>query len=255
MEDNADFREFMKNQLSDEYNVFTAANGREALDLLEKHEIRIIVSDVMMDGMDGLELCRKVKSNLTTSHIPVILLTAKALAEDEMLGFECGADEYVTKPFNMPILRRRISKIIADSLRSQQKFKEKLDVNPSEVTITSLDEQFLSNAIRCVETNMASPDFSVETMSSMLGVHRTQLYKKLVNLTGKTPVEFIRLIRLKRAAQYLAKSQMFISEIAYMVGFGSPKIFSRHFKDEFGMSPRDFQNEHSGTGDRLETES
>lgn len=255
VEDNADFREFMKNQLSDEYNVFTAANGREALDLLEKHEIRIIVSDVMMDGMDGLELCRKVKSNLTTSHIPVILLTAKALAEDEMLGFECGADEYVTKPFNMPILRRRISKIIADSLRSQQKFKEKLDVNPSEVTITSLDEQFLSNAIRCVETNMASPDFSVETMSSMLGVHRTQLYKKLVNLTGKTPVEFIRLIRLKRAAQYLAKSQMFISEIAYMVGFGSPKIFSRHFKDEFGMSPRDFQNEHSGTGDRPETES
>lgn len=246
VEDNADFREFMKNQLSDEYRIFMASNGAEALEVLDKQEIRVIVSDVMMDGMDGLELCRKVKSNLATSHIPVILLTAKALAEDEMMGFDCGADEYITKPFNMSILRHRIKKLIDDSIKSQKKFKEKLDVNLSELTITSLDEQFLSNAIKCVEDNMSSADFSVETMSSLLGVHRTQLYKKLINLTGKSPVEFIRLIRLKRAAQYLAKSQMFISEIAYTVGFSSPKLFTKHFKDEFGMSPRDYQNECSG---------
>lgn len=247
VEDNTDFLEFMKDQLSGTYRVTTATNGAEALNILEKQDVNIIISDIMMDGIDGLELCRRVKSDLSTSHIPVILLTAKALAEDEMRGFECGADDYITKPFNMSILFHRIKKILSESIKSQKRFKEKLDVNPSEVTITSLDEQFLSNAINCVEANMASPDFSVETMSSMLGVHRTQLYKKLVNLTGKTPVEFIRLIRLKRAAQYLAKSQMFISEIAYTVGFGSPKIFSKHFKDEFGMSPRDFQNEHSGT--------
>lgn len=246
VEDNADFREFMKNQLSDEYNVFTATNGEGALEVLDRQEIRIIISDIMMDGMDGLELCRKVKSNLTTSHIPVILLTAKALAEDEIRGLECGADEYVTKPFNMTVLRRRIRKIIDDSIQSQMKFREGIDVNPSEITITSLDEQFLSNAIRCVEDNMSSSDFSVETMSSLLGVHRTQLYKKLVSITGKTPAEFIRLIRLKRAAQYLAKSQMFISEIAYTVGFSSPKLFTKHFKDEFGMSPREYQKEHSG---------
>lgn len=248
VEDNSDFRQYMKDQLEGEYNVFTAINGIEALERLEENEIRIIVSDIMMDGMDGLELCRKVKSNLTTSHIPVILLTAKALPEDEIRGLECGADEYVTKPFNMNLLKRRIRKLLDDSMKSQRKFKEKLDVNPSEITITSLDEQFLSSAIKCVEENMASPDFSVETMSGMLGVHRTQLYKKLISLTGKAPADFIRLIRLKRAAQYLAKSQMFVSEIAYTVGFSSPKLFTKHFKEEFGVSPRDYQNKYSGSG-------
>ena len=161
-----------------------------------------------------------------------------------MRGFECGADEYITKPFNMSILRHRIKKLMDESVKSHLKFKEKVEVNPSEITITSLDEQFLSNAIRCVEENMGKSGFSVETMSSLMGVHRTQLYKKLMNLTGKTPAEFIRLIRLKRAAQYLAKSQMFVSEIAYTVGFNSPKLFTKHFKEEFGMSPRDYQNEH-----------
>lgn len=245
VEDNADFREFMKTQLSDEYKVFTAVNGEDALKILEKQEVRIIISDIMMDGMDGLELCRKVKNDLTISHIPIILLTAKALAEDEILGLECGADDYITKPFNMSVLRRRIKKIIDDSLKSQKKFKDEFDVKPSEITITSLDEQFLSNSIKCVEDNMSGSDFSVEAMSSILGIHRTQLYKKLVSLTGKTPVEFIRLIRLKRAAQYLIKSQMFISEIAYLVGFNSPKLFTKHFKEEFGMSPRDYQKKFS----------
>lgn len=248
VEDNPDFIEYLREQLSADYNVYTASNGIEALKVLDNHEINIIISDIMMDGMDGLELCRKVKTNLTTSHIPVILLTAKALPEDEVRGIECGADAYITKPFNMQLLRRRVGKLLDDSMKYQLKFKEKLDVNPSEITITSLDERFLSAAIKCVEDNMASPDFSVETMSGMLGVHRTQLYKKLMNLTGKSPADFIRIIRLKRAAQYLAKSQMFVSEIAYTVGFNSPKLFAKHFKEEFGVSPRDYQNKSSDPG-------
>ncbi len=241
VEDNADFREFVGGQLADAFQVFTAEEGRSALAILGKEDIDLIISDIMMEGMDGLELCKAVKTNLATSHIPIILLTAKALAEDEVRGLELGADDYVTKPFHMRILRLRIQKLLDAHRQAQRTFSEKLEVNPSEITITSLDEQFLSKAIRLTEENMADADFSVEKLSSLLGMHRTHLYKKLLSITGKTPIEFIRTIRLKRAAQYLIQSQLYVSEIAYQVGFNSPKLFSRQFKEAFGMTPREYQ--------------
>ena len=244
VEDNADFREFVGGQLSDSFKVFTAVDGRSALQVLEKEDIDLIISDIMMEGMDGLALCKAVKTNLATSHIPIILLTAKALAEDEVRGLELGADDYVTKPFHMRILRLRIQKLLDAHLQAQRTFSEKLEVKPSEITITSLDEQFLAKAIRLTEESMADADFSVEKLSSLLGMHRTHLYKKLLSITGKTPLEFIRTIRLKRAAQYLLQSQLYVSEIAYQVGFNSPKLFSRQFKDTFGMTPREYQQNH-----------
>lgn len=241
VEDNADFREFVGGQLADSFKVFTATDGRSALKVLEKEDIDLIISDIMMEGMDGLELCKAVKTNLATSHIPIILLTAKALAEDEVRGLELGADDYVTKPFHMRILRLRIQKLLDAHKQAQRTFSEKLEINPSEITITSLDEQFLAKAIRLTEENMADADFSVEKLSSLLAMHRTHLYKKLLSITGKTPLEFIRTIRLKRAAQYLLQSQLYVSEIAYQVGFNSPKLFSRQFKEAFGMTPREYQ--------------
>ena len=244
VEDNADFRNFVAGQLSGPFVVHTAVDGRSALQILEKEDIDLIISDIMMEGMDGLELCKRVKSDLNTSHIPFILLTAKALAEDEIRGLELGADDYVTKPFHMRILLLRIRKLLDARRQAQRKFQDKLDVAPSEITITSLDEQFLAKAIRLTEENMADPDFSVEKLSALVGMHRTHLYKKLLSITGKTPLDFIRTIRLKRAAQYLLQSQMYVSEIAYQVGFNSPKIFSRHFKEAFGMTPREYQREH-----------
>ncbi len=253
VEDNADFRDFVSGQLSDSFTVLTAEDGRSALKVLAKEDVDLIISDIMMEGMDGLELCKAVKSNINTSHIPFILLTAKALAEDEVLGLEYGADDYVTKPFHMRILRLRIQKLLDAHIMAQQTFREKLEVNPSEITITSLDEKFLEKAIRLTEDNMADTTFSVEKLSSILGMHRTHLYKKLLSITGKTPVEFIRTIRLKRAAQYLLKSQLYISEIAYEVGFNSPKLFSRHFRSEFGMTPREYQRKH-GIGPSSEEE-
>lgn len=243
VEDNDEFLEFMRNQLSNEYNVLTASNGIEAKKILNSSEVNIIISDVMMDGMNGLDLCKEIKTDLNTSHIPFILLTAKAMVEDEIQGFECGADEYITKPFNLELLRHRIKKLFDENLRSHKKFKEKLDIKPSEITITSLDEQFLANAIKSVENNIDNPDFSVEMLSSSLGIHRTYLYKKISSLTGESPIEFIRLIRLKRAAQYLVKSQLYISEIAYKVGYNSPRLFSQHFKEKFGMLPREYQKQ------------
>jgi len=241
VEDNEDFRDFLKGQLSDEFQVYTASDGKEGLQVLEQVEVDVIISDIMMEGMDGLELCKAVKTNLATSHIPFILLTAKALADDEIRGLKVGADEYITKPFHMQILRLRIRKLLEAHLQSQRRFSEKLEVSPSEITITPLDKQFMEKAIRMTEENMTDEDFSVEKLSSLLGMHRAHLYKKLMSLTGKTPLEFIRIIRLKRGAQYLIQSQLYISEIAYRVGYNSPKLFSRHFRSEFGMTPREYQ--------------
>lgn len=240
VEDNQDFIDFMAQTLATDYNVLKAYNGKEALDVLTNETVDIIISDVMMDQMDGLELCQTVKSDLRTSHIPVILLTAKSLVEDEMKGLESGADDYITKPFSMPLLRQKIAKLIDETRRSRDKFRRIPDIAPSEITITPLDEQFLSDTIKIVEENMANPDFSVESLSSMLGMSRTHLYRKLSGITGKTPIEFIRLLRLKRAAQYLAQSQMYISEIAYKVGFNNPRLLSRYFKEEYNMTPREY---------------
>lgn len=240
VEDNPDFINYMALTLSGSFNVLKSANGKEAMQILCNENVDIIISDVMMEQMDGLELCHAVKSDIRTSHIPFVLLTARSLAEDEMKGLESGADDYVTKPFSMPILLQRISKLLDDSRRSRDRFRRVPDIAPSEVTITPLDEQFLSEAIRVVEENMSNPDFSVEMLSSSLGMHRTHLYKKLSCITGKTPIEFIRLIRLKRALQYLGKSQMYISEIAYKVGFNNPRLLSKYFKEEFNMTPREY---------------
>lgn len=241
VEDNSDFRYFMKEQLSEDYSVRVAENGKKALEILEDESIDVVISDIMMEEMDGLQLCKNIKTTLATSHIPVILLTAKTLAEDEIRGFELGADDYVTKPFHLQILKHRIRKLLEDRTLHQKQFQNYPDISPSEITITSLDEEFLSRAVHVTEENMSDPDFSVEKLSIRLGIHRTHLYKKILSLTGKTPMEFIRLIRMKRAAQYLEKSQRYVSEIAYMVGFNSPKIFARHFKEEFGMTPTEYQ--------------
>lgn len=246
VEDNEEFLDFLHQSLSEEYHVLKASNGEDALTILKGSSVvDIVISDVMMDKMDGFELCGRIKTDLQFSHIPVILLTAKSMVEDEIQGLEVGADDYITKPFNLSVLRLRIQSILKSQGRYRKMFKNKVDISPSEITITSLDEQFLSKALAIVEDNIANSDFSVEDLSSALGIHRAHLYRKLSGITGKTPIEFIRLIRLKRAKQYLNQSQMYISEIAYAVGFNSPKLFTKYFKEEFGMSPRDYQCAHS----------
>lgn len=240
VEDNPDFLAYMSKTLSDKYRILQAHHGKEALEILKNNSVDIIISDVMMSEMDGLVLCKTVKNNIETSHIPIILLTAKVLEEDELKGLEMGADDYITKPFNLSILRHRIQKLLDRNLHSHERFKKEIEINPSEITITPLDEKLIADAIRIVEENMENSGFSVDMLSSQLGMHRTSLYKKLLFVTGKTPIEFIRLLRLKRAMQLLGKSQLYVSEISYKVGFNSPKIFAKYFREEFGMSPREY---------------
>lgn len=240
VDDNKDFCSFMAEYLSDEYAILTAYNGAEALKVLEKNEVNIVISDIMMPVMNGTELCQRIKTNLRWSHIPVILLTARMAEEWRNEGFEQGADDYIIKPFDFNILKLRIKKFIEWTEKSHRTFSQKLEVSPSEITITPLDEQLISKAIKIVEENMGDSDFSVEKLGEELGLSRSYLYRKLMLITGKGPAEFIRTIRLKRSKQLLGKSQKQIAEIAYEVGFSSPKRFTISFKKEFGISPSDY---------------
>lgn len=244
VDDNDDFRTFMCASLSDEYQVLSASDGAEALKIVKTKDVDVVISDVMMPLMDGNEFCRRMKSDINTSHIPVILLTAKMMQEDECHGLEAGADDYLTKPFNMSILRLRVAKFIEWKKRAKRIFEKELEITTEQITITTMDDRLLQKAINVINENIGNPDFSVAELSAALCMHRTSLYKKLVYITGKTPVEFIRSIRLKKAAALLANGGVYVSEIAYMVGFNSPKVFTGHFKDEFGCSPTEYRRLH-----------
>ena len=238
VEDNDDFRNFLINCLKGTYQVFDAPNGKEALEILAHQSIQIVISDVMMPEMDGMELCRKIKTDIRYSHIPVILLTARTADEHELSGLKEGADDYITKPFNLEILLLRIQKILKWTKNNHEKFKT-IDISPSEITVSSLDEQLIEKAIRAVEENMDNSEFSVEELSSYVGMSRGHLYKKLIMITGKSPLEFIRILRVKRGKQLLEQSQLNVSQIAYQIGL-SPKQFAKYFKEEFGYAPSEY---------------
>jgi len=240
VDDNKELCEFMADILSDEYRVFIANNGCEAIKQLEKQDVDVVVSDVMMPEMDGIELCKSIKTNINWSHIPVILLTARTAEENKIQGLEIGADDYLTKPFNFNLLKLRIHKFLEWTKKCHVSFSQKMDISPSEITITPLDEQLIAKAIKIVEEHISDSEFSVEDLGSSVGLSRSHLYKKLMNITGRGPAEFIRTIRLKRSRQLLEQSQLQIAEIAYAVGFNSPKRFTVNFKNEYGQSPSEY---------------
>lgn len=240
VDDNKDFCDFMFDSLSTDYVIMIAHNGVEALKILAENDINIVVSDVMMPLMNGTELCRRIKTNIQWSHIPVLLLTARTAEDCKIEGYKQGADDYIIKPFNFNLLKLRINKFIEWTEKCHREFSQKMEVTPSEITITPLDEQLIAKAIKIVEEHISDSNFSVEMLGEELGLSRSHLYKKLICITGKGPAEFIRTIRLKRGKQLLEKSQKQIAEIAYEVGFNSPKRFTMNFKNEFGMSPFDY---------------
>ena len=240
VEDNSDLLSYMGTVLGKQYHILKATDGQQALQLLEQEQTDIIISDVMMEGMDGLELCRRVKGDINFSHIPVILLTAKAFAEDELEGLRMGADDYITKPFHMDVLRQRIIHVLKRQEESHVLLRENFDMEPSKLTISSLDEQLLKDAKRIIEENIGNPDFTVDVLSDELHIQRNKLFKKINALAGVTPLYFIRLIRMKRACQLLKESGLTVAEIAYQVGYNSPKRFAQHFKNEYGLTPSEY---------------
>ncbi len=241
VDDNEDFREFISSIFLSSYRIISAPDGEVALAMTLKHIPDLVVCDVMMPKMDGYEYCRKVKSDIRISQIPVILLTAKTGDENKYRGLEAGAEDYISKPFNTEMLTLKVSRIIERQHQTQDQFKRKVDINPSEVEITSMDEKFVKKAVTLVETNIDNTDFLVEDLCREMGMSRVYFYKKILALTDKTPSEFIRFIRLKRAADLLERSQLYVNEVAYQVGFNDPKYFRKYFKEEFGISPNEYK--------------
>ncbi len=241
VEDNTEFRSYLKESLSDRYNILQAENGKEALNILNDNNPDLIVSDIMMPLMDGIQLCDTIKNNPEYSHIPVILLTAKSTHEDKVTGFKSGADEYITKPFDLDILESRISYLINLRQKFIKEYQKSLHIETNCSSITSLDEKLLNNILDKVNENISNPDFSVNTLSKELGISRVHLYKKTMSLAGKTPIELIRMVRLKRASELLLTGEYTVSEISYEVGFGDPRYFSKMFKNEFGVLPSKYR--------------
>ena len=245
VDDNDEFRHFMAGQLKAEgYAVMEAADGVEAEAMATAHNPSIIVTDLMMPRRDGIELTQVLKSNITISHIPVILLTAKAGDEAKMDAYRAGADDYISKPFNYELLLIRIHQLIERQQQRQQQFKASVDIAPSEITVTSLDEELIRRAVEAIEKHIADSEFGIEQLAAEVAMSKTHLNRKIQGIVGMTPLQFIRSIRLKRAAQLLRDSQYNISEIAYMAGFNTLKYFNKHFKDEFNMTPTQYREEH-----------
>lgn len=240
VEDNGELRTMLVQHLSAEYNIHQAADGHEALELLEHHEVDIVVSDIMMPGMDGLELCRTVKSDVRTSHIFVILLTAYSGDAHALQGYKAGADCYLAKPFSMEILDNRIRHFMALQDRRKLIFLSGVEFRAEEVATTKVDEDFLQKAVACVERNLDNTGYTVEQFSADMCMSRMNLYRKLQSLTGQSPSEFIRGIRLKKAAQILSSHRLPVSEVADQVGFSTPGYFSKCFKEMFGVLPTQY---------------
>ena len=238
IEDNADVRQYIRTLLSGKYNILEAANGQEGVQQATKHVPDVIVCDVMMPVMDGLECCRILKSELQTSHIPVLMLTAYTLEEQKIKGYECGADSYISKPFSANLLKVRLHNLLENHRRVQNFFADKPAVQKE--GLNQVDQGFISKLRQLIEEELGNSEVSVEDLGARLGLGRVQLYRKTKALTGYSPNELLRIARLKKAASLLASSEKSISEVTYEVGFTSPSYFTKCYKEYFGESPTDF---------------
>ncbi|MDE6267976.1 MAG: response regulator, partial [Muribaculaceae bacterium] len=246
VDDNTDLLLFLREGLGNEFKVVTATNGEEALDRIieEGFQPAVVITDIMMPVMDGLELTRRLKRDAYTQAIPIIMLTAKDELQAKIEGLTAGADDYITKPFNLEVLTLRLKKLIYASPSSQQAQTQApnyIDPEPHKLEITPLDTQLVDKATRYIEEHVSRSDLSVEELSAHIGMSRVHLYKKIKQITGKTPTEFIRTIRLKMARQMLAESQLNVQEVAFKLGFSSPRSFSKYFMEEFGVLPSHYQ--------------
>jgi signal transduction histidine kinase/ligand-binding sensor domain-containing protein/DNA-binding response OmpR family regulator len=240
VEDNPDMRRFLHNCLAQNFVIVEAENGKSGYETARKKMPDLIVSDVMMPEMDGFEFCQKIKTDERTSHIPVILLTARASGESKIEGLETGADDYLTKPFDARELRVRVKNLIDQRSRLRERFRRELLIQPSEVTVTSMDEAFLKKVIAAVEVHIDDATFETDDLARESAVSRRHLNRKLRALTGQSVREFIRTIRIKRAAQLLQQQAGSVTQIAYDVGFQSLGHFAKAFRKQFGVAPSEY---------------
>ncbi|PHN01167.1 hybrid sensor histidine kinase/response regulator transcription factor [Flavilitoribacter nigricans] len=240
VEDNPDIRAYLRENLEADYDIKEAENGKEGLEKALEAPPDLILADIAMPVMDGIEMCGRIKSDIHTSHVPVILLTARTSLIFKVDGLETGADDYITKPFNMRLLSIRIRNLIQSRRKLKDTFANNFDLSPSGVVMNELDDKFLNQIKKVIENNIDDSTFSVEQLASALFMNRMQLYRKLKALTGKSPNKIIRSFRLQRAAQLLETKQYNVSDVTYMVGYNDLKSFREQFKKEFGRSPSEY---------------
>jgi DNA-binding response OmpR family regulator len=238
VEDNDELRTYIKSELSGEFVVFEATDGLEGVRIANEFLPDLIVSDVMMPGLDGVELCKKIKTDMKTSHIPIILLTAKIDSKTKYQGIETGADDFIPKPFELDYLVIRIHNLLQSREKLRELFKKNFDINPSAVSVTSLDEEFIKKMMETIEKGIPDSEFTVNTLEEEMGMSHANFYRKVKSLTGQSGKEILQEMRLKRAWQILNDHpDIRISDVAYMVGFSNPKYFSKCFKERFGHVP------------------
>jgi YesN/AraC family two-component response regulator len=241
VEDNIDLRTFLRNTLSTAYNCHEAGDGKEGYEMISRIIPDIVISDVIMPKMDGYELCEKIKENSKTCHIPIILLTANNASEHIVSGYEKGADAYVTKPFDMTIIKAQISRLIKNRELIREKYMTHNFMVEVSTSNLSRDDEFIVKLRQLLEENLSESDFNVKKLSSDLNISTTHLYRKLKALTGLSPVEFIRIFKLQKACELLSNSNYSIKEIGYRLGFNNLSYFVKCFREQFEVTPSAFR--------------
>lgn len=240
VDDNEEILEFIENELNDKYTILKALNGQEALAILEKEAVQLIICDVMMPVMDGFELCKQIKNNFEYSHIPVILLTARNTLHAKIEGLELGADAYIEKPFSPEYLQVQIANLLANRAKIREYFSSSPLVHLKTMAYSKADELFLENLNEAIYANLDDTELDVEKLARLVNTSRPTLYRKIKSITDLTPNELINITRLKKAAELLLENHYKIYEIADKVGYGSVTNFGRNFFRQFGMSPTDY---------------
>ena len=251
VDDSDDMLQFLSGNFSQQYQIATAHDGIEALDLLSKQQFDLIISDWMMPRMDGAEFCKQVRSNPLTSHIPLILLTAKTDDQSKVEGMDIGADAYIEKPFSVQYLDACIRNMIQRRRDLMKHFAEVPEEPIAPLANNALDNEFLQRMNSIIEANISNTDFNVNTLAEEMNVSRSGLFAKIKAITDVTPNEMIQVIRLKQAARLLAEGRYRINEVGYMVGFSSPSYFTKCFQKQFGMKPGDYVKKHANESGRI----
>ena len=246
VEDNNEIRRYLNNGLADLFNTLEAGNGEEALEKLKDNEVDVIVTDVMMPVMDGIKLCKNVKQNIRTCHIPVIILSAKTDIKDQMEGLQMGAGDYIPKPFSLAILTTKIQNMMRTRRRMLDKYAKSLEVEPEKITFNAMDEALLKRAMAIVEKNMDNIEFSTDEFAREMNMSRSNLHLKLKAITGESTIDFIRKIRFNEAAKLLKDGRYTVAEVSTMVGFNTPSYFATSFKKYFGCLPTEYIKKSKG---------
>ncbi|MFO7999877.1 MAG: response regulator, partial [Marinilabilia sp.] len=246
IEDDAELAQWLEDLFSKTFKTYVFHDGKEAYSKLTSLMPDILICDVMLPGMSGTQLCRRTKSRVETSHIPVVLLTARSGEENVLEGLKTGADSYMTKPFNIDILKAQVDSLLNSRAAFRRKFSERMSFEPSETSITPVDEKFLNRLMELIEEKMGDTAFDVSVLVDDMHMSHSIILKKVKALTGYSLVEFIRSMRIKRAAQIFRQDKLSVSEVSFMVGFSDPKYFSKCFSKEMGQKPTDFIKMHHG---------